>query len=672
MNANFESVTVEDQVVEGRERCIDTNTAAIIVVGSGPVGMQFANELMLRNIDVPVIVYGSEPDQPYNRVRLSDYLAGEVYRDALSIDEPASDDATIEFRYNCAVEWVDKNGKFITDASGRVQRYSKLILATGSTPFMPMFGNRHYKGVYTFRTLGEADELLSRKTRTRHTVVIGGGLLGLETARAMQKYHTDITIIEHNRWLMMQQLDEQGSAFLEDYINDSGINIILGDSVVSVTGNGRVEGLTLRSGKNIECDTLIVAAGVRPNILLARDAGLVCHKGIRINNHLQTSDKDIYAIGECAEHDDNVYGLVKPGFDQAAVLADRLTGGNSQYVGSISTTQLKVMTQAVFSAGRNGVDEEAGASVSEYVFSDRSAGIYRKIRIFGNRIIGAIAVGEWHESALINEAIKDKRKLWFWHMVRFKTTGNLWGDVDEIDVSTWPASATVCNCTGVTRGRLSNAVSSGCDNIACLTKVTRAGSVCGSCRPLLSEMLGEREDAEPVRAWHGLLGLSVLTLVITALIVFTWRIPYASSVQHEIRWDLLWRDSLLKQISGFSILGLIVIGLFISLRKRMSKFTIGNYDLWRISHVVLGITALAVLVVHTGFRFGSELNMLLMVNFLLLAAAGANASTVVATEHRLVPSVAKKQRKLWNKVHLFLFWSLPVLLGFHVLKTYYF
>ena len=249
MNANIESVIVEDEVVEYKKNCIDTKTAAIVVVGSGPVGMQFANELMLRNIDIPVIVYGSEPVQPYNRVRLSDYLAGEVYRDTLSIDEPESDTAQIEFRYNCAVEWIDKDEKFITDASGREQYYSKLVLVTGSTPFMPMFGNRHYKGVYTFRTLGEADELLSRKIRTRHTVVIGGGLLGLETARAMQKYHTDITIIEHNRWLMMHQLDEQGSAYLENFITESGIKVILGDSVVSVTGNGRVEGLTLRSGK---------------------------------------------------------------------------------------------------------------------------------------------------------------------------------------------------------------------------------------------------------------------------------------------------------------------------------------------------------------------------------------------------------------------------------------
>lgn len=672
MNATIENAIREEQHTADNDVCIDAQTEAVIIVGTGPVGMQFVHELTERGMELPIVVYGSEPVQPYNRVRLSDYLAGELYRDALTIDTSYSNTTTIEYRYNCAVEWIDKKSKTVTDASGRVQRYSKLILATGSTPFMPMIGNRQYKGVYTFRTLNEADELLSRKLRTRHTVVIGGGLLGLETARAMQKYHTEITIVEHSKWLMAQQLDEQGAATLERYVKNTGIRVILDDSVVSVTGNGRVEGITLRSGINLSCDTLIVAAGVRSNISLARDAGLSCGKGVRINNYLEASENNIYAIGECAEHDDNVYGLVKPGFEQAAVLADRLTGGRSQYIGSVCTTQLKVMSQAVFSAGRNGINEEAGSSVREIIYHNKEAGLYRKIRIFGNRIIGAIAVGEWHESALVNEAVQGNRNIWFWHMLRFKSTGNIWGNADDVDVSTWPSSATVCNCTGVTRGRLTNVVNNGCENVACLTKMTRAGSVCGSCKPLLAELLGERVSAEPVRAWRGLLSLSALTLSLAVLFIFIWRVPYASSVQHEIRWDLLWRDSLFKQISGFTILGLVVIGLALSLRKRLSKISVGHYDLWRMAHVVLGIVALVVLIVHTGFRFGNELNFLLMLNFLLLAVVGANASTVVATEHHMVPSIAKKQRNLWNKLHLFLFWSLPVLLGLHVVKTYYF
>lgn len=663
-----------DTVDENGEKrtTISSDTAAIVVVGTGPVGMQFVHELSRRKQDLPIVVYGSEPVQPYNRVRLSDYLAGDLGLEELAIDESYSDYANIEYRYNCAVTWINKKEKTITDASGVIQRYSKLILATGSTPFMPVIGNRHYAGVYTFRTLGEADVLLSRQSRSRQTVVLGGGLLGLETARAMQKFHTQITIVEHSKWLMMQQLDEQGASYLQQYIENTGIKVILDDSVISVEGNGRVEKVILRSGEVLDCDTLIIAAGIRPNILLARDAGLSCNRGLRIDDTLVTSNDDIYAIGECAEHNNNVYGLVKPGFDQAAVLADRIAGGKALYKGSISATQLKVMTQAVFSAGRHGVDEESATTVSEYVYSDEQDGCYRKIRVFGNRIIGAMAVGQWHECALINEAIQDKRKVWFWQIHRFKSTGNVWGDADDTDVSAWPSAATVCNCIGVSRGRLSNVIDTGCNSVECLTKMTRAGSVCGSCKPLLSEMIGTKVDIEPVSSWRGILALSALAMCLCVLFVFIWRIPYAGSVQHSIQWDLLWRDSLFKQITGFSILALFSIGLLISLRKRSTKLTIGDFNVWRMAHIVLGIAALVVLVAHTGFRLGDELNFLLMINFLLLAVAGANASTVVATEHRMVPAAAKIQRKRWNWMHLMLFWPLPVLLGFHVFKTYYF
>ncbi|MBT8438369.1 MAG: (2Fe-2S)-binding protein, partial [Gammaproteobacteria bacterium] len=393
---------------------------------------------------------------------------------------------------------------------------------------------------------------------------------------------------------------------------------------------------------------------------------------IRVDDYLKTSDDNIYAIGECAEHKNIVYGLVKPGFEQAAVLAECVTGGKALYRGSLDSTRLKVMSQSVFSSGRTGVDEEEGVSVREYIFEDLTQGVYRKIRLFGNRIIGAIAVGDWHESALIQEAIQAKRKVWLPHIMRFNKTGNVWGNAEDVEVSTWPVSAVVCNCTGVTRGRLTNAINGGCENTACLTATTRAGSVCGSCKPLLSEMLGEKTAIEATRSWRGLLAMSALTLCIAALFVFIWRVPYADSVQQTIRWDTLWRDSLFKQISGFTILGLFAIGLVISLRKRIQKFNKGDYALWRMGHVVLGIGALLALVVHTGFRLGNELNLVLMLNFLLLAAAGANVSTVVATEHRMVPAEAKKQRKRWTWMHILLFWPLPVLLGFHIAKSYYF
>lgn len=666
------SQTFDDEISEEKFDVVAHDVAAIVVIGTGPVGMRFVEELINRGIDKPVVVYGGESDWPYDRVRLSSYLAGDVLRDELNIEPRNAASVDVEYRYNCPITWIDKKNRIVIDAEGGEQKYSSLVMAVGSEPFIPFFGNNNYRGIFTFRTLYEADALLARKTRTSHTVIIGGGLLGLETARAMQQYNTRITIIEHNRWLMMNQLDEPGASYLQSFIEATGIKVILGDNVVSVVGNQRVESVTLRSGIELSCDTLIVAAGVRPKKQLALDTGLICKKGICIDDHLQTSQKGIYAIGECAEHENAVYGLVKPGLDQATVLAERLAGGQSRYKGSLDATRLKVINQSVFSSGRTGVDEVAGTTVKEIVYVSKAEGIYRKIRIFGNRIIGVIAVGDWHEAPLIQAYIQEKRKVWFWHVLRFKTTGNLWGDADAVDVSTWPATAVVCNCTGVTHGRLNSAINSGCETVACLATATRASTVCGSCKPLLAEMLGEEVRQEPVRAWRSLLAVSALTLTLAALFFFVWRIPYADSVQVSVRWDELWRDSLLKQISGFSMLAMMLMGLIISLRKRMQKFKLGDYNLWRISHVVLGIGALLGLIVHTGFRFGDELNFILMMNFIVLTIVGANASTVIATEHQQVPAQAKKQRRRWNNLHLLLFWPLPVLLGFHVVKTYYF
>lgn len=645
---------------------------AIVVVGAGPVGMHFVNELVKKTCDYPVVVYGSEPWNPYDRVRLSSYLAGDVDRDELELGTPVQPDVVIEMRLNCAVQWIDRVARTITDASGNVQHYSHLVLAVGSRPFIPSIGNIHYEGVFTFRSLSEADSLFARRLKSQHTIVIGGGLLGLETARAMQRYNTQITVIEHNQWLMMQQLDQRGGNYLRDSVEQNGVYVELGDSVVSVLGNNRVEAVSLRSGREITCDTVIVATGIRPNSDLARDSGIAFHKGIRINDYLETSDERVYAIGECAEHNNNVYGLVKPGLEQAAVLADRLSGGNSRYIGSLESTRLKVMEQAVFSAGRTGVDEESAGGVKEYIYISKDNGIYRKIRVYGNRLIGAIAIGDWHESSLLQDAIVSKKRLAFWHLLRFKSSGNLWGNEEDMDVVSWPAAAVVCNCTGVTRGRLTQVVTSGCENIACLTSETRAGSVCGSCKPLLAELLGEDIRVEPTRSWRSLLAMSAFTLCLVALFIFIWRIPYADSVQVDIRWDELWRDSLLKQISGFTMLGLMLLGLGISLRKRINKINFGDFNLWRYFHAVLGVCVLVALIVHTGFRLGNELNMLLMINFLVLTVVGAYASTVVATEHRMSPALAKKQRRQWTLLHIVLFWPIPILLGFHVVKSYYF
>lgn len=645
---------------------------AIVVIGAGPVGMHFVSELCRKTTEHPVVVYGGEPWKPYDRVKLSSYLAGDVAREELELDSSEFSDAIVEFRLDCEICGIDHDKQTVTDAHGNVQSYSHLVLAVGSSPFIPSIGNVHYEGVFTFRSLIEADYLFARRMRSKHTVVIGGGLLGLETARAMQRYNTQVTVIEHNQWLMMQQLDRRGGDYLKEFVEQNNIYVELGDSVVSIVGNKRVEGVNLRSGRTIACDTVIIAAGIRPNTRLALDSGIACNKGIRINDSLETSRPHIYAIGECAEHNDNVYGLVKPGLEQAAVLADRLVGGGARYTGSLESTRLKVMDTAVFSAGRTGVDEEYPGGVKEFVYSSPQSGIYRKIRVFGNRLVGAIAIGNWHEAPLLHDAIQNRKRLAFWHLIRFRSSGNLWGNEQNMDVVSWPAGAVVCNCTGVTRGRLTQALDSGCENIACLRTETRASSVCGSCKPLLAELLGEDSRVEPVRSWRGLLALSVASLILVALFIFIWRIPYPDTVQVAVRWDELWRNSLLKQFSGYTMLALIMIGLGITLRKRVAKVGMGDFNVWRHVHVALGVSAVVALIVHTGFRLGDELNLFLMLNFLLLVVAGASASKVVATEHRSSPALAKKRRRHWTWIHIVLFWPLPALLAAHIIKGYYF
>lgn len=649
---------------------------AIVVVGTGPVGIHFVNELVKRKFNQPVVVYGGEPNFPYDRVKLSSYLAGEINRDSLNLEMNKNTDVPVEMRLNCHVVAIDRYNKTVTDETGKKQSYSKLVLAQGSSAHVPPITNIDCSGVYTFRFLSEADELLARRIRSKHTVVVGGGLLGLETARAMQRFNTQLTVIEHNPWLMMQQLDEDSGKRLKALIEEKNINVILRDSVLSIKGDDRVEAVVLRSGKEIECDTVIIATGVRPNIDLARDTRLYCNKGIRVNDLLKTSDSHIYAIGECTEHDNSIYGLVKPGLEQAAVLADRFTGGDAKYSGSLESTRLKVMDKNVFSAGRTGFDEEARATVKEYIYENAESGVFRKVRVFGNRLIGAVALGEWHESALLQDAIKNKKRVFLWNILRFKTDGNLWGDEDDLPVVSWPASANVCNCASVTRGELTTSISQGCKTIIELGEKTRAGTVCGSCQPLLGELLGENIRQEPVKAWRSVFIMSLIAIALATLFLVIPRVPYLDSVQSSIalgwQWDELWRNSLFKQITGFTVLGLVAIGLLLSFRKRVSFFKVSSFNNWRMVHIVLGICALLVLIAHTGLRMGSELNWLLMVNFLLLSAVGANAGSIVATEHKTSPMIARKKRKQWTWWHILLFWPLPVLLGFHVVKTYYF
>jgi nitrite reductase (NADH) large subunit len=645
--------------------------APIVIVGTGPVGIRLVQALLRRNPDAAVVIYGDEPWEPYNRVRLSLLLSGEIKEENISNKPVIPATARVVQHHNCAVFAIDRDERSVIDAAGRHQSYSTLILATGSRPHIPDIPGTHLAGVFTFRNMTDAQQLQARRIRSRRVVVIGGGLLGLEAARAMQRQHTDVVVIEHTSHLMNRQLDGESSELLREHIMKVGVRVLLNESVKEIMGSYQVKGIRLRSGKVIECDTVIISTGIKPNIELARDACLSVGRGVRVNDYMQTTDPCIYAVGECAEHRDHVYGLVAPGIEQAEVAAHCILGGHSRYNGSIAATNLKVVNMSIFSMGLIN-KEDSSKDLQEVIYKGKEQGIYRKLMLHRGRLMGAIAAGVWDEQTRIQEVISKQGRIWPWQLKRFRRLGVLWPDVEDKSVAGWPAGATVCNCTGVTRGELSQAINSGCKTLSALKSCTGASTVCGSCESLLTEMLGSQVTRQAVFAGKTLLGLSSGLLLIMLVALLFGPIPYAQSVGVIIPWDNLWRDGLFKQISGFTLLGLSLIGLLIALRKRWKWISFGDFAIWRLFHVVLGVLIIIGLFLHTGFRFGSHLNLYLITGFVVLLALGTMAGGVIAVEHRLDQVLARRMRSCLIWAHILLVWPMPVLLGFHIVKSYYF
>ncbi len=660
---------VVEQVIETTGE--QYQVAPIVVVGTGPVGIRVVQALLRREPDAAVVIYGDEPWEPYNRVRLSLLLSGEIKEENISNKPVIPATARVVQHHNCAVLAIDRNERRIIDVAGRHQSYSTLILATGSRPHIPDIPGTHLAGVFTFRNMTDAQQLQARRIRSRRVVVIGGGLLGLEAARAMRRQHTDVVVIEHTSHLMNRQLDGESSELLREHIMGLGVHVLLKESVKEIVGGYQVKGVHLRSGKVIECDTVIISTGIKPNIDLARDAQLSVGRGVRVNDFMQTTDPCIYAVGECAEHRDHVYGLVAPGIEQAEVAAHCILGGQSRYNGSIAATKLKVVNMSIFSMGMVN-KEDSSRDLQEVMYQGNEQGIYRKLMLHRGRLMGAIATGVWDEQTRVQEVISKRGRIWPWQLTRFRRRGVLWPEMENKSVAGWPAGATVCNCTGVTRGVLSQAIHNGSNTLAAVKSCTGASTVCGSCEPLLLEMLGNQASRQAVLAGKTLLGLSSGLLFIMLAALLFGPIPYAQSVDVKIPWDNLWRDGLFKQISGFTLLGLSLLGLFITLRKRWKRISFGDFALWRLFHVVLGVLIVIGLILHTGFRSGNHLNLYLMMGFVALLVLGTMAGGVIAVEHRLDNVLARRMRSSLIWIHILLVWPMPVLLGFHIVKSYYF
>lgn len=641
----------------------------IIVIGSGPVGIRFVQELLSREPNTPIKLFGNEPFAPYNRVQLSLVLAGDVGRESIDYELPAVEQHPYFEYIVCAIKSIDIDAQTVVDSLEQTHRYTKLVLATGSRPFVPNIPGISQRGVYTFRNMRDTDALYARLSSAKHIVVVGGGLLGIEAARALRRLNTRITLIHQGHWLMNRQLDEKAAGRLTQKLTDSGIDVIVDSGVRVVHGFNRVEAVTMRNGDKLLCDTVLFCTGVICNLELARDSNIKTARGVIVDEQLKTSAAHVFAIGECCEFNQQTYGFAGPGLDQAAVAADVISGGDSRYLGSSNSSRLKLVNEQVFSAGEV-TDFLRHGRHREIIF--QRGHLYRKLVIRNGKLIGMLSIGDWPELPRIQELFQQQRTLMPWRLWLFRLKGRLWLNDSAGDARTWPTGAIVCQCNQLSQGKLVAAIGNGCSTMSTLAEQTRAGSVCGSCKPLLNQLLGNEAPPEKDKAWLTVLIGSIAALLVTAVIASLPGLTVPDSVQIPAPLGGIWNDKFWKQVTGFSLLGLSAVGLLMSLRKRINSKRLGEFAYWRAFHSILGLLCVAILIIHTGFHLGTHLNRYLMLNFLLVIALGAFTGITVATSHRLRPVLSLKLRKAVAWIHLIVSWPLPLLLAVHILSVYYF
>ena len=381
----------------------------LVIVGNGMAAARLVDELAKTALGrYAVAVIGEEPRLAYNRVLLSSVLAGETGSHEIEL-RPAEwwRHRGVTVRYGYRVTEIDTGRRELKIEGEESMEYSKLILATGSTPLRLNVPGADLAGVHTFRDTRDVDLLLTLAAAKKPVVVAGGGPLGLEAAYGPAKAGATATLLHLMDRLMERQLDAPAADLLKTLVERKGIRILLNASTARIHGDGHVEAVELADGSRIEADAVIFAAGIKPNVSLAKEAGIAVNRGVVVNDVMQTSSSDIFALGECAEHRGTCYGLVEPAYEQARVLARHLAGRSAAYQGSVVSTNLKVSGVSVFSAG----DFMGGEGSESLVLSDRRRGTYKKLVIADGRLTGAVLIGDTVDALWYLELIRNRDKV---------------------------------------------------------------------------------------------------------------------------------------------------------------------------------------------------------------------------------------------------------------------
>ncbi|SBV33565.1 Nitrite reductase [NAD(P)H] [uncultured Sphingopyxis sp.] len=462
----------------------------LVVIGNGMAGCRAVEELLARDPDrFRITIFGAEPRVNYNRIMLSPVLAGEKAFDDIVINDAGwYADNGIALVAGDPVVAIDRAAKTVTTRGGVGERYDRLLIATGSDPFIIPVPGKDLPGVIAFRDMDDVGTMLTAAEKGGSAVVIGGGLLGLEAAHGLSLRGMTVTVLHLMPTLMERQLDEAAGWLLKQALEARGQTILTGADTAEIVGDGKVEGVKLKDGTLIPASLVVMAVGIRPATGLARDAGLAVGRGIRVDDHMVTSDPAILAVGECVEHDGQVYGLVAPLWDMCRSLADGLVEKPSGYRGSVTSTKLKVSGIDVFSAG----DFSGGDGCEDIVLRDASRGVYKRVIVKDDRIVGAVlygdtADGNWYFDLLKKqEDVSDLRDLLIFGQA-FAAGG---GAADpKAAVAALSDDAEICGCNGVTKGQVVSCIAKGAHSLDAVRGTCKASASCGSCTGLVENLL---------------------------------------------------------------------------------------------------------------------------------------------------------------------------------------
>lgn len=461
----------------------------VVVIGNGMAGARVAEEVHALDPAAAVTVFGAEPHPAYNRILLSEVLAGRATLEHALLGSPPG----VHTRIGVTVTGIDRARRLVHTTEGGPVGYHTLVLATGSVPLLPPVPGlrQDLPGVEVFRTVGDCQRILEHGAG--RAIVLGGGLLGLEAARGLAARGVDVTVVHAAPFLMERQLDPAGGRVLARVLTRLGIGIEVDARTERVLGERRFHGLRLADGRRLGAELLVIACGTRPDVTLAVAAGLHVERGVVVDDAMRSvSDPNVYAVGECAEHSGQVYGLVAPAWEQAAIAARRITGVDpaAAYTGSRPVMRLKATDIELAAMGDTDVDDE----VAEVVyFADPSRGTYKKIVVRDGRLTGAILLGDVDTVGTISQLfgrgapLPPNRLGLLFAGLAAGLTGP--GGAVLADPAALPDATVVCQCNSVSKRAIRACVGAGCTTVAEVAAKTRATTGCGGCTGLVSALV---------------------------------------------------------------------------------------------------------------------------------------------------------------------------------------